>query len=63
MTATILNHHIMKLTTLNKVTRWTICLGAVALACFAWHYNRAHLITASGLFILGLKAEWVRVED
>ena len=53
----------MKLTTMTKVTRWTICLGAIVLAYFAWHQNKAHLITAAGLFVLGLNAEWKQVEE
>lgn len=63
MTATILNHNIMKLTTLTKVTRWTICLGAILLACFAWERNKGHLITAAGLFAVGLNVEWKKKED
>ena len=53
----------MKLTTLTKVTRWTICLAAIALACFAWHHNKGHLLTAAGIFAVGLCVEWEKKED
>lgn len=53
----------MKLTTLTKVTRWTICLGAILLACFAWERNKGHLITAAGIFAVGLCVEWKEKED
>lgn len=53
----------MKLTTLNKVTRWAICLGAVALAIGAWIHNPAHLYTAAIVFAVGLNVEWKKKED
>ena len=53
----------MKLTTLTKVTRWTICLAAVVLAVFAWQYNKAHLITAGLIFAVGLNVTIEIKED
>lgn len=53
----------MKLDTLTKVTRWTICLGALVLAYFAWKLNPGHLFTAAGVFAVGLNVEWKRKED
>lgn len=53
----------MKLSTLTLVTRWVICLGAVALAIGALKYNRAHLVTAAFLFVVGLNVKWTRKED
>lgn len=53
----------MKLTTLTKVTRWTICLVAVALAIGAWFHNPLHLFTAAIIFAVGLNVEWKKKED
>jgi hypothetical protein len=53
----------MKLVALNKITRWTICLGAVILAGFALKYNPGHLWTAAGVFAVGLNVEWKKRED
>ena len=53
----------MKLSTLTQVTRWVICLGAVALAIGALKYNRAHLFTAAFIFAVGLNVEWKEKED
>ena len=62
MTATI-NNIIMKLSTLTQVTRWVICLGAIALAIGAFMYNKAHLFTAAFIFAVGLNVEWKEKED
>ena len=53
----------MKLTTLTKITRWAICLGALVFAFFAWQYNAAHLFTAALIFAVGLNVEWKKKED
>ena len=53
----------MKISTLTLVTRWVICLGAVALAIGALKYNRAHLFTAAIVFAVGLNVEWKKKED
>ena len=53
----------MKLATLTKITRWTICLVAIALAIGACFYNPGHLVTAALLFIIGIKVEWKQMED
>ena len=53
----------MKLSTLTKVTRWTICLAALVFAFFAWQHNKAHLFTAGVIFVVGLNVEWVKRED
>lgn len=53
----------MKISTLTLVTRWVICLGAVALAIAALMYNKAHLFTAALVFAVGLNVEWKEKED
>lgn len=53
----------MKISTLTLVTRWVICLGAVALAIGALMYNKAHLFTAAIVFAVGLNVEWKKKED
>lgn len=53
----------MKISTLTLVTRWVICLGAVALAIGALMYNKAHLFTAGVVFAAGLNVKWIRKED
>lgn len=53
----------MKISTLTLVTRWVICLGAVALAIGALKYNKAHLFTAALIFAVGLNVKWEKKED
>lgn len=53
----------MKISTLTLVTRWVICLGAVALAIGALKYNKAHLFTAALVFAVGLNVEFKERED
>ena len=53
----------MKLTTLTTITRWVICLAAVAFAIVAWVYNPGHLFTAALVFGIGLTVEWKERED
>ena len=63
MTRHNLNQTPMKLTTLTKITRWAICLSAVALAAGAWVYNPGHLFTAALVFAAGLNVEFKEKED
>ena len=53
----------MSLKTLTLITRVIICSAAVALGIAAFIHNPFHLITAGGIFVLGLHVEWKDKED
>lgn len=53
----------MKKTTALAIFKWSLYIGAGALAIAAMMYNKAHLFTAALIFAFGMNLELPEEED